>query len=180
MKVNLMSTAIALITLLVVGTAGAKDKKSTDFEALEKQVKANLATFDKLDFEYFSKQDWVGFRTTHTKNVKVHWPDGHVTEGLDKHVEDLQYMFSYAPDTRIMEHPIKIGQGDWTAVYGIMEGTFTKPMKMPDGKVIQPTGKKFKIPMATIAHWTKEGPMDEEYLFWDNQTYLNQLGIGTK
>lgn len=87
-------------------------------------------------------------------------------------------MFTYAPDTRIEEHPIKIGQGDWTAVYGIMKGTFTKPMTMPDGKVIQPTGKSFKLPMATISHWTMDGNFDEEYLFWDNQTYMNQLGLG--
>lgn len=177
---QLYGNKILLMMALVFSfsTVQAKDKKQADFEILQKQVKANLATFDKLDFEYFSKQDWAGFATTHTKDVKVHWPDGHVTEGLDRHIEDMKYMFSYAPDTRISEHPIKIGQGEWTAVYGILEGTFTKPMKTPDGKVIQPTGKKFRIPMATIAHWTKEGPMDEEYLFWDNQTYMNQMGLG--
>ena len=52
---------------------------------------------------------------------------------------------TYAPDTRIKEHPVKIGQGEWTAVYGIMEGTFTKPMTTADGKVIQPNGKSFKL-----------------------------------
>lgn len=174
-KIAVMCT---VFTLVFGGVAQAKDKKLADFQALEKQVKANLAVFDKLDFEFFSKQDWKGFSTTHTKNVLVHWPDGHTTDTLDKHIEDMKYMFSYAPDTRISEHRIKIGQGEWTAVYGIMEGTFTKPMTLSDGKIIQPTGKKFKIPMATIAHWTKNGPMDEEYLFWDNQTYMNQLGLG--
>lgn len=85
-------------------------------------------------------------------------------EALEKKVEhhlktfdDLKYMFTYAPDTRIKEHPVKVGQGEWTAVYGIMEGTFSKPMKTADGKTIQPTGKSFKIPMATIGHWTKKG-----------------------
>jgi hypothetical protein len=28
--------------------------------------------------------------------------------------------------------------------------------------------------MSTVSHW-KNGTMDEEYLFWDNQTYMNQL-----
>lgn len=60
---------------------------------------------------------------------------------------------------------------------GWMEGTFTQPMKTPDGKVVQPTGKSFKIPMCTIGRW-KDGLMEEEYLFWDNQTYMKQLGIG--
>ena len=28
--------------------------------------------------------------------------------------------------------------------------------------------------MCTIGHW-KDGIMIEEWLFWDNQTYMNQL-----
>lgn len=57
---------------------------------------------------------------------------------------------------------------------GWMEGTFTKPMPIGDGKFIQPTGKKFRIPMATIGIW-KNGTMNEEYLFWDNKTYMDQI-----
>jgi|GEM_PF-90554 len=165
-------------SLLNVSSLFAKDKKQADFEVLEAKVKEHLVKFDDLDFNRFSKQDWEGFKKTHTDNVKVHWPDGHTTEGLAKHIEDMKYMFTYAPDTRIKEHPIKFGQGEYTAVYGIMEGTFTKPMTTPDGKTIQPTGKSFRLPMATIAHWTSEGKFDEEYLFWDNQTYMKQLGLG--
>ena len=60
---------------------------------------------------------------------------------------------------------------------GVMEGTFTKPMPIGGGKFIQPTKKSFKMGMATISHWTKDGSMDEEYLFWDNETYKTQLGL---
>jgi hypothetical protein len=87
-------------------------------------------------------------------------------------------MFVWAPDTRIKVHPIKVGQGDWTAVIGEMEGTFTRPMPLPDGTSIPPNGKAYKIRMATFSHWTKEGPMDEEYLFWDNQEFMRQIGLG--
>lgn len=31
--------------------------------------------------------------------------------------------------------------------------------------------------MCTIGIW-KDGTMSEEYLYWDNQTYMNQLGFG--
>ena len=108
----------------------------------------------------------------------MHWPDGHATKGLEKHIEDLKAMFVYAADTRIKEHPVKIGTGEWTSVVGVMEGTFTKPKPLPDGKSIPPTGKSFKLVMCTVGHWTKAGVMDEEYLFWDNATYMKQLGIG--
>jgi len=170
--------AILLLSAALTGmTAFASDKKS-DFEVLQKQVEKNLATFDDLDYNVFSNQKWDELKHSHAKDVKVHWPDGHITVGIEKHIEDLKYLFTYAPDTRIKEHPVKIGQGEWTAVYGIMEGTFTKPMTTSDGKVIQPTGKSFKLPMATISHWNKDGVMDEEYLFWDNATYMTQIGLG--
>jgi hypothetical protein len=32
--------------------------------------------------------------------------------------------------------------------------------------------------MPTFSHWTKDGPMDEEYLFWDNQEFMKQIGLG--
>ncbi|OCO98030.1 MULTISPECIES: hypothetical protein [unclassified Ensifer] len=58
-----------------------------------------------------------------------------------------------------------------------MEGTFSKPMPIGGGKTIEPTGKAFKIQMATLGHWTKDGVMDEEYLFWDNQGFMKQIGL---
>ena len=64
-------------------------------------------------------------------------------------------------NTRLKEHPIRIGSGEWTAVTGIMEGTFTQPMPIGDGKTIPPTGKAFKLSMVTIGHWTKDGVMSE-------------------
>lgn len=172
------SALLILAASLLGQSATAADKKASDFDALQQKVQKHIATFDDLDFNVFSNQKWDELKHSHSKDVKVHWPDGHITIGIEKHIEDLKYLFTYAPDTRIKEHPVKIGQGEWTAVYGIMEGTFTKPMTTADGTVIQPNGKSFKLPMATISHWNKEGQMDEEYLFWDNATYMAQLGLG--
>ena len=76
-----------------------------------------------------------------------------------------------------VEHPIKIGQGEWTAVVGVMEGTFTQAMPLPDGSSIPPTGKAFKLTMTTVGHWNADGTMSEEYLFWDNATFMRQLGL---
>ncbi|MBI1404236.1 MAG: polyketide cyclase [Porphyrobacter sp.] len=168
--------AVALLTGAAV--AQTTDQRTLEnYRTAERIANQHLKTFDTLDFDVFSNQDWGRLKESHAQNVTVHWPDGHATHGIDKHIDDLKYMFTYAPDTRIKVHPVKVAQGDWTAVVGVMEGTFTRPMTMPDGKVIQPNGKAFKIPMATVSHWNKEGTMSEEYLFWDNQTYMAQLGI---
>lgn len=139
-------------------------------------VLANLATFDDLDFNVFSNQKWDQLSRSHASDILVHWPDGHTTKGIEKHIEDLKAMFVYAPDTRIKLHPVKFGSGEWTSVIGEMEGTFTKPMPAGSGKTIAATGKPFKLPMCTIGRW-KNGVMLEEYLFWDNQTYMKQLGL---
>lgn len=156
---------------------GSNKPKTTS--AAEAKLEAlRLDTFDDLDFNVFTNQKWVDLHLSHSKDVAVHWPDGHTTKGIDKHIEDLKAMFVFAPDTRIKQHPVKVAKGEWTAVIGVMEGTFSKPMPIGDGKFIQPTNKPFKITMATFSHWTKEGPMDEEYLFWDNEEFKKQIGLG--
>ena len=146
-------------------------------ETNDQTVTDNLAKFDTLDFNIFSRRDWDRFHESHHKDIKVFFPDGHVTEGLDVHIKDMDAMFVYTPDTRITTHPIKIGSGNITAVTGIMEGTFTQPMPIGNGKFIQPTGKAFKIPMSTFGIW-KDGLMVEEHLYWDYKTYMQQMGIG--
>jgi len=148
-------------------------KKYTDEKATTDK---NLKTFDELDFVVFSNQEWTRLHESHSKDVKVNWPDGHSTNGIEKHIEDLKAMFVYAPDTNIKVHPIKFGSGEYTSVIGVMTGTFTKPMPIGDGKFIQPTGKKFSINMCTVGHW-KDGVMIEEWLFWDNATYMKQIGL---
>lgn len=148
-------------------------KKFTDEKAA---VDKHLETFDTLDYVVFSNQDWVRLHESHAQDVIVNWPDGHHTNGINKHIEDLKAMFVYAPDTQIKVHPVKFGSGEFTAVTGIMTGTFSQPMPIGDGKFIQPTGKTFSLPMCTIGHW-KDGVMVEEWLYWDNQTYMKQIGL---
>jgi len=149
-------------------------------KGVPKALARNLANFDDLDFRVYSGQQWQDLHRSHTRDVVVHWPDGHTTRGIDKHIEDLKVMFSFAPDNRIQEHPVRFGtaDGEWSAVTGWLEGTFSKPMALPDGKSIPPTGKGYRIPMATLGHWNEDGIMFEEYLFWDNAEFLKQIGLG--
>ncbi|WP_326836992.1 ester cyclase [Amycolatopsis rhabdoformis] len=137
----------------------------------------HLETFDELDFTVFSHADWNRLGESHSRTIRVHWPDGHYTDGIDRHIADLAAMFVWAPDTRIHSHPLRIAKNELTAVTGVMQGTFTRPM--PDGKggFVKPTGKSYAINMATIGLWNRRGTMDEEFLFWDNQNFYQQLGL---
>lgn len=151
-----------------------KKKYKTEQEQLEMQY---LQTFDDLDFDVFTNQKWDRLHESHSKDIIVHWPDGRITEGIESHIEDLKMIFVYAPDTRIEQHPIKIASGKWTSVVGVIEGTFTEPMPLPDGTMIEPTGMSFKLKMVTVGHWNENGVMDEEYLFWDNLAFMTQMGL---
>jgi hypothetical protein len=144
---------------------------------LTRQERANLKTFDELDFDVFSHADWARLGESHAQNIRVHWPDGHYTDGIDKHIADLSALFVWAPDTRIEVHPVRISKNELTAVTGVMLGTFTRPMPNGSGGFIQPTGKKYAVNMSTIGIWNKHGLMDEEFLFWDNQTFNQQIGL---
>ena len=176
-KISVLALFAALAA--VPALAQSRGPVVPNFQQPEKQapaVERNLHVFDVLDFDVFTNQKWNRLKESHSADNVVHWPDGHITRGIDRHIADLKAMFVYAPDIKIREHPIRFGSGDWTAVTGYMTGTFSKPMPIGGGQVIPPTGKSFRLWMATIGHW-KGGTMDHEWLFWDSQDFMKQLGL---
>lgn len=205
MKQSITKVAFALSAVLVslsafgqsaTSTANAstpipeavlKTDEPAQIEALKRQVaemaaqrrteQINLTNFDDLDFNVYSGQKWNELTKSHSPDIVVHMPDGRITKGLPAHIDELKPMFVFAPDTRIREHPIRIASGEWTAVSGYVEGTFSQPMPIGDGKTIAPTGKSFKLGMVTIGRWNKDGVMDEEWLYWDNQSLMKQIGL---
>ncbi|SDW26741.1 ester cyclase [Lysobacter enzymogenes] len=183
-------TALPLALLLAAALAGCARQESSPppltaaradaavlkrLQAEQTQQDRNLQTFDELDFVHYSGQQWDHFHRSHAPNILVHYPDGSTTTGLEAHLERLKPQFVFAPDTRIKVHPVKVAQGNLTAVTGIMEGTFTQPMPLPDGTTLAPTNQPFKLDMATFGRW-ENGVMVEEWLYWDNQAFMKQIG----
>lgn len=184
MKKTFISTAVVisiLMVILIIPSTGCSNKTDQDdlkkFRDEKALTEKRLIRFDSLDFDIYSNQKWDQFSISHDSNIKVYYPDGSVTVGLTpNHIEALKPLFIFAPNTKIKTHPVRFGSGDWTAVIGEMEGTFSQPMQIGNGISIPPTGKSFKLSMATIGHW-KDGKMIEEYLFWDNQALIKQIGL---
>lgn len=154
------------------------DKPAMKVPGMPEVLAKNLGNFDDLDFHVYTGRQWENLHKSHAADIVVHYPDGHTTKGIPDHIKELEFMWTFAPDNRITEHPVRFGtaDGEWTAVMGFLDGAFTKPMSLPNGTVIQPTGKAYHLPMATLGHWNKQGVMDEEYLFWDNATLMGQIG----
>ncbi len=175
----IMLAAACSTPALVAPSASADATAVARYQQAERIGREHLKTFDTLDFVVYSNQEWDRLKESHAPNILVHYPDGHTTRGIPDHVTELKQIFVFAPDTKISAHPVRIvsAAGDWTSVIGVMEGTFTKPMTGPGGKTIPPTGKRFKLQMVTVGHWTG-GTMDEEYLFYDNMGFMKQIGVG--
>lgn len=181
-KISLVICAVLALTSCNNGNADLQKKidelqaKVDKFEA-EKALEAkNVALYDKMDLVAFSQHDMKTIAEIHGDDVKVVNPDGSVTQGMDKHKGEMQWLFDTFSDIDITAHPIKFGSGDWTAGMSVTSGTFDKPMKLQDGTVIQPTGKKFKIHICTLVRW-ENGRIAEEYLFWDNADWNKQIGL---
>jgi outer membrane murein-binding lipoprotein Lpp len=137
----------------------------------------HLKTFDELDLVAFNKRDMARIKQIHADEVKVYNPDGTITKGMTPHhADELQFLFDTF-EFVVTDHIVGFGHDNWTAGISISEGKWVKPIKLPNGKVLQPTGKKLKIKIATIAHW-KDGRIIKEYLFWDNAEWNRQIGLG--
>ena len=160
------------------GDVGLLPASNSDEGVSPKEMNRRLGVLDNMDFVVWSDQQWQRIPESHADNIVAVFPDGRVTKGIGPHINDMKQMFTWAPDARIREHPVKFGQGNWTVLIGVMEGSFTKPMVMPGIKPIAPTGKHFKVPMATYSHWNAAGKMDIEYVFWDNASWMKQIGVG--
>lgn len=191
LTIKVFASILVVVVLLTFTSCSNKDGNSSNLQAkvdsLQIELKKfkdekaltemRLVRFDSLDFDFYSNQDWKNFNISHADDIKVYYPDGLITKGLaPQHIDMLTPMFVFAPDTKIKKHPVRFGSGDWTCVIGEMEGTFSKPMPIGNGKTIPPTNKKFKLSMATIGQW-KDGKMVAEYLFWDNQSFMKQIGL---
>jgi hypothetical protein len=50
-------------------------------------------------------------------------------------------------------------------------------MTMPDGSVIPPTNKSFRVDFCTVARWNQQGQIVEENLFYDLMGMLKQIGV---
>ncbi len=140
------------------------------------KVKQHLALCEKLNFEGANKHNEQIVRQIYDKNVLVRMSSGETITGIDQLLKFMMQMYKLAPDCKIVSHGIQFGSGDWTAVIQNMQGTFTGDLKTPDGKVIPPTGKEFKMEVLSLLKW-KDNKIIEERDYWDEGTFNKQIGV---
>ena len=116
----------------------------------------------------------------------VHHPEmvAHITGmaeplyGKEAHSAAMAQMFASFPDMHVHcdPYPIQFGSGDWITVITNVTGTFTCEMTMPDGTVINGTGKAFDVEMGQTTKWA-----DDRLIvisaFWDAALFARQVGL---
>jgi predicted ester cyclase len=138
----------------------------------------NMELMKTLD-DAWNSQDWDTFEERHADNVAVYWPgQPEPTRGLHNHREESIEFFKIFPDNHLVNNPYKIlfSKDDYTCSVADFTGTFKGPMKGLDGKMIQPTNKRFHLEFCTVTHWKNEKIL-EERLFYDQVGMLKQIGV---
>ena len=130
--------------------------------------------------EAWNARDWDTFDAYHDHDgVVVYWPgrESDPTRGGPDHRAESERFCAAFPDNKV-KHPYDVlfGEGEFTAFVTTFSGTFTGPLELPDGSVIDPTGKSFEVMFSTIARWV-DGRIVEEYLKFDNGSFLQQIGL---
>ena len=139
----------------------------------------NMQLMQTLD-DAWNAQDLATFGKRHRKEVVVLWPGKPPTNGIEAHQQEAIDFFKTFPDQHLVNRPYRVffASGDWTCSIARFTGTMTGPMQGADGKMIQPTGKRFDVEFCTVAHWDKDGQIIEENLFYDLVTFMKQIGLG--
>ena len=66
--------------------------------------------------------------------------------GRQAHAAAMRQFLRSFPDMHVgTPYPIQFGSGDWITVVTHATGTFTGEMILPNGNVIEPTGKAFDV-----------------------------------
>jgi len=129
----------------------------------------------------WNSQDWETFSERHADNLAVFWPgQADPTRGVQNHREESIEFFKMFPDNHLANDPYKIlfAEGDYTCSVADFTGTFKGAMKGLDGKMIQPTNKKFHLEFCTVAYW-QDRKILEERLYYDQVGMLKQIGVNS-
>jgi len=94
--------------------------------------------------------------------------------GADQIMAWYQVFVTAFPDIK-HEARATIQEGPACILQARVTGTHTGPLASPAGE-IPPTGKPFVLDYVNVAR-LDEGQIESEVYYWDNQSFLTQLGL---
>ena len=135
-------------------------------QARELMDRATAAIFDG---------DWDALRACYAPDVVVTGPDVGTLHGIDQLVDYMKQFAAFMPDmtyemTRMHEtDDSAIDQGD-------VMGTNTGPLPMPDGSMLEPTGRQIRMRSIDVAT-VQNGLISRHDFYFDQLDLMAQLGL---
>lgn len=127
-------------------------------------------------FSAFNQGNWGFVDTAFKTDFGAHNPFGTLDRaGM---VADLQRLRGALPDLT-QQVTQTVTDGNWTAVYYTIAGTFSGQYVNADGSVIPATGKSLSLPAITFFRFDADGLVAESFEVYDSLSFLTQLGLIT-
>ena len=140
---------------------------------------AHLLALMKKGDDAFNARDAAGMDAVHHPNM-IAYVTGNAEPiyGRAAHAAAMKQFVRPFPDVHVHNdpYPIQFGSGDWITVVSRVTGTFTGEMKLPNGKVVPPTGNAFDVEFAQTVKWDGDLLM-EISAFWDSALQAKQIGL---
>ncbi|MEE9592137.1 MAG: ester cyclase [Thermoplasmata archaeon] len=126
--------------------------------------------------EAFNAQDWDRFFAMSDESIVIYAPDlEEPLKGLEAYRDRFEGSPEAFPDQHIETRRV-FGQGDWVVMEGVFTGTNDGTFTGPGGQEVGPTNKRVELPMALVFK-IEGGKVTEEHDYYDNLTFLSQLGL---
>lgn len=139
-------------------------------------VDQNLEVIRQID-QAWNARDWTLFERHHAADVFVRFSDPKGLTGRVALVTEAQNFLAAFPDHQIgFPYLYLFGEGDLVCSVHKSSGTHTGPWKLPDGRVIPTTGKRFEIEMTTLSR-VLNGEVAEKSVTYDKLALFTQLGV---
>ncbi|AOS61904.1 ester cyclase [Actinoalloteichus hymeniacidonis] len=109
-----------------------------------------------------------------TENFAFHGPDGFDTDhtGLTEYFQALRS----ALDDRSIRRGIVLVEGGRIACQTWIDGTFVRPFTHSPAGRLEPTGDRVVMDLINIFRFDDRGRLIEEFVRFDNRSFLRQLG----
>ncbi len=130
----------------------------------------------KAGMEAFNAQDWDRFFAFDDESIVTYAPNlEEPLKGLEAYKERFETNVEAFPDQHIETKRV-FGDAEWVVLEGVFTGTHKGAFLGPGGEEIPPTHRRVELPLALVFK-IEGGKVTEEHDYYDNLTFMSQLGL---
>jgi predicted ester cyclase len=143
----------------------------------DQQLSERARSLVRIGREAIAKADDAALDRYYSDDYILHGPSG------DANVTGVKAFFAMMRSALrdfACERITLVEQGDMIAARTVMTGIFTGPLHGTAAGTIEPNGKPVRRELLNLFRYDGRGRLVEEWVQYDDLTFLKQLGIGMK